>query len=288
MSETMEAPVVEANDAPADDRFAGMEFGTDQEGAEAESGEGQVEEDSTPEPEKPEPKPDTTPDYIKRRIGKSVALQRQAERERDAANERSANLEKALRIARGEEEAPRELTPDEIRAEERQRIEQSSKQEQQVADFNQTCSTLAQSLASSFGADAVVPATKRLAESVGLDFGNSEHQSVIRDIAKLPNAAQVYHALSNDPDAAYRIFEADDKREGYAELRDFSRALKAEAAQEPARLPAQAAAPAQPRPVSQAPRPAGRTPAPSRSSSRSVYDDNVSMDDFVAMRNKRG
>ncbi|MFT8897829.1 MAG: hypothetical protein ABF968_12850 [Acetobacter sp.] len=98
----------------------------------------------------------------------------------------------------------------------------------------------------------------------------------------------MYHALSNDPDAAYRIFEADDKREGYAELRDFSRALKAEAAQEPARLPAQAAVPAQPRPVSQAPRPAGRTPAPSRSSSRSVYDDNVSMDDFVAMRDKRG
>ncbi|WP_046901035.1 hypothetical protein [Gluconobacter oxydans] len=285
MSETLEAPVVETIEAPSNDRFAGMQFGSDQEqdGSAVEPPEGAEQ----PEAEKPEPKPDSTPEFLRRRIGKSVALQRQAERERDEARAQIENLEKALRHSRGEEEAaPREQTPDEIRTEERQRIERASAQERSTSDFNQTCNALAQKIGSEFGERAAVEATQKLTENVGLSFENPDHQSVIRDISKLPNAAQVYRALAQDPDAAYRIFEAEDKREGYAELRDFARGLKTEAplaAQAPS-----AEAPAQPRPISQAPRPAGRTPAPARSSSRSVYDDNVSMDDFVAMRNKRG
>ncbi|OAJ69036.1 hypothetical protein [Gluconobacter cerinus] len=287
MSETLEAPVVETTEAPSDDRFAGMQFGSDQEqdGSAVE----QPEETEQPEPNKPEPKPDSTPEFLRRRIGKSVALQRQAERERDEGRVKIENLERALRHARGEEEpAPREQTPDEIRAEERQRIERDSAQERSASDFNQTCNSLAQKIGSEFGERAAVEATQKLAENVGLSFDNPDHQSVIRDISKLPNAAQVYRALAQDPDAAYRIFEAEDKREGYAELRDFARGLKANAEPAAQAPSAQPTAPAQPRPISQAPRPAGRTPAPARSSSRSVYDDDVSMDDFIAMRNKRG
>ncbi|WP_406586402.1 hypothetical protein [Asaia lannensis] len=276
MSEILDATIDTPNDVD-EGRFAGMQFGSD---TEVKEDAPDVAVEETPEAgtaeEKPEPKPDTTPEYIKRRIGKSVALQRQAERERDEYRERVENLEKALRVSRGDEEAPREQTPDEIRAEERQRIQQAGAQQQKVEEFKHTCQTLAQSLATSFGADSVVPATTRLMEGVGLDLENAGHQSVIQDIAKLPNAAQVYHALSNDPDAAYRIFEAEDRREGYAELRDFARGL-AKQEEKPA---------AQARPASQAPRPPARVPANTRTSSRTVYDDDVSMDDFVAMRSK--
>lgn len=270
MSETIEQ-------IEADDTFVtpGQEPGAEQNGA--------PEPEVTPaaeEPRAPEPAPnDETPPWLRKRIDKAVAQQREAERAAQAALDENEQLRRALAHARGEEDTGTTAkTPAQIEAEVRARVESESRASSEIAAFRATGDALANAINGDAGAGQAQMATQRLADAVGLDFQNADHRQIVTDIAKLPNAAQVYVALSRNPDAASEIFGAS-PREQYALLREFSRELTG--------APASSQQASKPAPVSQAPRPAGKAPAGQRASSRTIYDDDVSMDEFVAMRAKK-
>ncbi len=232
------------------------------------------EEQAAPEPASN----DETPAWLRKRIDRAVAQQRDAERAAQAARDENEQLRRALAHARGDDDQQAPQTPAQIEAEVRARIESESRTSSEAAAFRATGDALANAIDGEAGAGSARAATGRLVDAVGLDFQNADHRQIISDISKLPNAAQVYVALSRNPNAASDIFGAS-PREQYALLRDFSREYaQPPAASQPAQKPVQ---------VSQAPRPAGKTPAAQRASARTVYDDDVSMDEFVAMRGKK-
>jgi hypothetical protein len=271
MSETLEQ-------IDTDDSF--LPTGQDQTNEDASQKSGSAEgTDGAQETTTPEPAHnDETPGWLRKRIDKAVAQQRDAERDAQAARDEAQQLRRALAHARGEEDQQQgPKTPAQIEAEVRARIESEGQVASDAETFRTTGDTLANAIDGAAGAGAARAASQRLADAVGLDFQNADHRQLVTDISKLPNSAQVYVALSRNPDAASDIFGAS-PREQYALLRDFAREL--------APVSAGAQPTPKPVPVSQAPRPAGKTPAAQRSSSRTVYDD-VSMEEFVAMRGKK-
>ncbi|GAA4475551.1 hypothetical protein [Gluconacetobacter asukensis] len=272
MSETLEQ-------IDADDTFLTTDRGQ-QDGQSSSQEPGENEGAATQETTKPKPTPsDETPAWLRKRIDRAVAQQRDAERAAQAIRDENEQLRRALAHARGEEDQqPAPKTPAQIEAEVRVRVENESRASSEIAAFRATGDALANAINGEAGAGQAQAATQRLVDAVGLDFQNADHRQIVNDISKLPNSAHVYVALSRNPDAASEIFGAS-AREQYALLRDFARELTPAS---PVAQPVQ-----KPAPVSQAPRPAGKTPAGQRSSTRTEYDDDVSMDEFVAMRNKK-
>jgi len=276
MSETIEAPPVVESDALTD-RYAGAEFGS-------EADAGQQQEDDAPPPPKPEPETKTEPDepkwYVKR-IGSITAQRKLAEERAEKAERELDEYRRALAEQRGETQPAREQTPDQIRAEERQRVATESAERERVAKFNTVTQTLAQAVAKDHGDGSVQTATQALISKAGMDFANANHRQVIEDISELPNAGAVYYALANDPDAASELFEAPERKQ-FAMLQRFASSVEMKAA------------PATPEPAPQ-PRQISRTPAPVAAasgsgravSSRSIYDGDLSMDDYIKLRSKK-
>lgn len=288
MSETIQAPAEETN------ILTGIDFGSDQQIGQEEASQSEAprHEPGTPGTEAAQEGQQTErkteePAWFSRRIGAITAKRREAEERATQAEQELAEVRRALATARGEEE-PRqpEMTPDEIRADERSRNEARSAQERQVKDFEAVTVKVAQSLAGTHGWDAVKPMTDRLSETAGLDFANPSHQQIIRDISELQDPGAVYYALANDPDAASALFDAPERRQ-YAMLQKFAEGLtKVETSAKPVEAPA-------PRPAPQM----SRTPAPVAAATgsaravtggRSLYDANLSAEDFAAMFSKGG
>ncbi|WP_025841374.1 hypothetical protein [Asaia platycodi] len=269
MSETLTAPADTAGDAETDDRFAGMEFETDRQERESalpQDDAGQSEEEKQDEQSSGQ-KNTGTPARLQKKFDRMTFELREAERQAAAAREEAEP-----------EPAPR--TERQIEQETRGRVERESHEAREIETFNQTARTLAEAVGAAYGNDAITASTHTLEREVGLDFSNAEHRQLVTDIAELPNAAAVYRGLADDLDKADEIFNAAPRRQ-YAMLQEFARSLD-KAAPPPA--PAQRAMPA---PVSQAPRPVARPPASARASSRTGYEDESSMEDFVAAREKR-
>ena len=289
MSETIEAP------APAEETniLTGIDFGSDQpEGqAEAPSSEAPRHEPGTPgteaeqEAQQVERKTEE-PAWFSRRIGAITAKRREAEERAAQAEQELAEYRRALAAARGEEESRQpEMTPDQIRQQERESIATQEAQRRDVEDFGAATVKVADALAALHGREAITAATQSLIERSGLDFADRGHQQIIRDISELPNAGQVYYALANDPDAASALLDAPERRQ-YAMLQKFADGLtKAETSAKQAETPA-------PRPAPQI----SRTPAPVAAATgsaravtggRSLYDPSLSAEDFATMLNKR-
>ena len=287
MSETTQAPAEETN------ILTGIDFGSDQ----------QMEQAESKQPEAPRHEPGTPgtpaenegqqterkteePAWFSRRIGAITAKRREAEERAERAEREVAEYQRALAASRGEEE-PRqtEMTSDQIRSEERSRIEAQAAQQRQLDDFSAVTVKVAQSLAGSHGWDKVKPLSDRLTETAGLDFNNPSHQQIIRDISELQDPGAVYYALANDPDAASALFDAPERRQ-YAMLQKFADGLtKAEPSTTQAEVPT-------PRPAPQM----SRTPAPVAAATgsaravtggRSLYDNGLSAEAFADMFNKR-
>lgn len=288
MSETMQAPVDETN------ILTGIDFGSDQ----------QPEQPEAKQPEPPRHEPGTPgtpaenegqqterkteePAWFSRRIGAITAKRREAEERAAQAEQELAEYRRALAAARGEEE-PRqpEMTPDQIRQQERESIAAQEAQRRDVEGFGAATTKVADALAALHGREAITAATQSLMERSGMDFADRGHQQIIRDISELPNAGEVYYALANDPDAASALFDAPERRQ-YAMLQKFADGLtKAETNTKQAEAPA-------PRPAPQI----SRTPAPVAAATgsaravtggRSLYDANLSAEDFAAMFSKGG
>lgn len=276
MSETIEAPPVVENDAPTD-RYAGAEFGS-------ETNVDQRQEDAAPAPPKPEPETKSEPDepkwYVKR-IG-SITAQRKLAEERAEKAERELNeYRRALAAQRGETQPEPEQTPDQIRAEERQRAAAESMERERVAKFNTVTQTLAQAVAKDHGDGSVQTATHALINKAGMDFANANHRQVLEDISELQNAGAVYYALANDPDAAAELFDAPERKQ-FAMLQRFASSIETKpvpAAPEPAPKPPL---------ISRAPAPVAATSGSGRAvSSRSIYDGDLSIDDYIKLRSKK-
>lgn len=285
MSETMEAPAVETTDAPEGNILTGIEFGSDQ-GKEASVEPGAIAAEKSAE-QPAEQKPNETPAWLQRKIDRATFERREAERQRQAAMDEAAELRKALAAARGEEqEQPEQLTPDQIRQQERETITRQQEQRREVEAFGAATLSVAQSLTQTHGADAVKAATQSLVERAGLDFDNKSHQQIIHDISELPNSGAVYYALANDPDAASALLDAPERRQ-YAMLQKFAASVTEKPAEQaPATTPAPRPAPQ----ISKAPAPVPAATGSARPSggSQSLYDDNLSAEAFAKMFSKRG
>ncbi|WP_406586544.1 hypothetical protein [Asaia lannensis] len=289
MSETIEAP------APAEETniLTGIDFGSDQsEGqAEAPSFEAPRHEPGTPgteaeqEAQQVERKTEE-PAWFSRRIGAITAKRREAEERAAQAEQELAEYRRALAAARGEEESRQlEMTPDQIRQQERESIATQEAQRRDVEDFGAATVKVADALAALHGREAITAATQSLIERSGLDFADRGHQQIIRDISELPNAGQVYYALANDPDAASALFDAPERRQ-YAMLQKFADGLtKAETSAKQAETPAPRPAPQ----ISRTPAPVAAATGSARAATggRSLYDPSLSAEDFATMLNKR-
>lgn len=289
MSETMQALAEETN------ILTGIDFGSDQKPEPVQ--------EEAPQPEAPRHEPGTPgtdteqegqqtertndePKWFSRRIGAITAKRREAEERAAQAEQELAEYRRALAAARGEEE-PRqpEMTPDQIRQQERASIAAQGAQRRDVEGFGVATAKVADALAALHGREAITTATQSLMERSGLDFADRSHQQVIRDISELPNAGEVYYALANDPDAASALFDAPERRQ-YAMLQKFADGLtKAETSAKQVEAPA-------PRPAPQV----SRTPAPVAAATgsaravtggRSLYDNGLSAEAFADMFNKR-
>lgn len=288
MSETIEA---QAPEAPAQETniLSGIEFGSDQQqedqGSEAAghgTSEAATEESAQPAGEKT---PDEPGWYVKR-IGTLTAKRKEAEEKAaEIARERD-ELRRALAATRGEEEQPQELTPDQIRQQERDRIAAQQAERNDAEAFGACTLKVAQSLAAKHGDTAIQSATASLVERAGLDFSNAAHRQIIADISELPNSGDVYYALANNPDAAIDLLAAPERRQ-YAKLQQFAATVTEKPA---AQNPAPQAALRAPAPqVSRAPAPVAAATGSARpaTSGRSLYDDNLSAEEFAKMFNKR-
>lgn len=261
MSETIEAAGGIPNEAPAGiNENAGI--------LETPSSEAPAGEQEQP----PAPQPEKTPAWLQRKIDKMTFERRESERQAQAAREEMENLRRALAAARGEDQEEPQLTPDQIRREERQRFEQQQAEQQSVQKFASQTEVIAKALAGVHGEDAVGQATKLLSERAGLDFGNKSHRELIADISELPNSGDVYYALAHDPDTAGAILDASPRRQ-YALLTQFAAKVgkPASAAQAQA-----SAAPA----VSKAPPPVSAPSGAAATGKKSIYDPNVSPAEF--------
>ncbi|NVN44409.1 hypothetical protein HW537_10920 [Asaia siamensis] len=287
MSETIQPPADTANDAATDDRFAGIEFGSETPetpGQEQIVPKGEVDRNVEEKPADKAP-PKAPAAWELRRIGNLTGKWKSAEERGDRLEQELAEVRRALATARGEEEQRQpEMTPEQIRADERSRNEAQAAQERQVKEFEAVTVKVAQSLAGTHGWDAVKPMTDRLSETAGLDFNNPSHQQIIRDISELQDPGAVYYALANDPDAASALFDAPERRQ-YAMLQKFADGLtKAETSAKQAEAPAPRPAPQ----ISRTPAPVAAATGSARTvSSRSIYDENLSMDDYVRLRSKK-
>lgn len=291
MSETIEA---QAPEAPAQETniLSGIEFGSDQQqedqGSEA-GGQG-ASEVATEESAKAagETPPDEPGWYVKR-IGAITAKRKSAEERAEAAERERDELRRALAAARGEEEQPQELTADQIRQQERDRdtIAKEQAQQRDVQAFSEVTRRVAEAIAKTHGEAAITSATAALIDKAGLDFDNAAHRQIIADISELPNSGDVYYALANNPDAAIDLLGAPERRQ-FAKLQQFAATVTEKPV---AQNPAPQAAPRTPAPqISRAPAPVAAAAGSARPATggRSLYDDNMSAEDFAKMFNKRG
>lgn len=279
MSETL-TPTQEIVSAEPVDRFAGIEFGSDTpQAAEHAAETGQEAPAETKPTEKPAGQGSDEPGWYVKRIGALTAKRKEAE-ERAAEVERERDeLRRALAATRGDEPQEQELTPDQIRQQERDNFARQQAQQAEERNFVAATERVAQSLVASYGADAIQSATRALVEKAGLDFNNISHQQIIRDISELPNSGAVYYALSNDPDAASDLLAAPERKQ-FALLQRFADKVPTEKAENQVAKPAPA--------ISKAPPPVAATSGSGRvASGRSIYDTDLSMDDYIRLRSKK-
>lgn len=260
MSETLETPILDGALATPDvTNTPAIE--TQNEGAP----EGQSQPDAAPQPEK-------TPAWLQRKIDKLTFERREAERREQANQEELENMRRALAASRGEEQQEENLTPDQIRQQERQRYEQQAAEEQSAQKFMSQTEVIAKAVAGTHGDAAVSQATQLLSERAGLDFSNKSHRELISDISELPNSGDVYYALAHDPDAASDILDASSRRQ-YALLTQFAAKVGQKAPAAQTETPAAPAVSKAPPPVSA---PSGAAPA----GKKSIYDPTVSAAEF--------
>ncbi|GBR43351.1 hypothetical protein [Gluconobacter roseus] len=261
MSETIEAPAGLPSEAQ-------VEVGANAGAIETPNNESPAGEQEQP----PAAQPEKTPAWLQRKIDKMTFERRESERQAQTAREEMENLRRALAAARGEQQEEPQLTPDQIRQEERQRFEQQQAEQQSVQKFASQTEVIAKSLAGAHGEDAVGQATQLLSERAGLDFGNKSHRELIADISELPNSGDVYYALAHDPDTAGTILDASPRRQ-YALLTQFAAKVGKPAPAAQAQTPA---APA----VSKAPPPVSAPSGAAATGKKSIYDPNVSPAEF--------
>jgi len=194
-------------------------------------------------------------------------------------DQRLAALERELaqyrQPAEPKEQAPR--TEQEIRAD----VERQQAATRDTDDFNRRCNDIAAKGTEAFGQEQFGSAIQNW-NKAGLDLEDAGHRSLLNDISTLPDAAALYYHIGTDPDLAAHLLDLPNKQ-AYAELREIARErpwTQTTQGQQPVAPP-----PAPPQ-VSNAPRPAARGPGPVRQSSRSIYEAQ-SMEDFIAMRNKK-
>ncbi|GBQ19486.1 hypothetical protein AA12717_0265 [Gluconacetobacter sacchari DSM 12717] len=287
MSETLEAPAVQAStDAPGD-RFADVQFGSE--------GDGRAVPNSSLEESAPElpPAPSTEdqpasdsekpqePSWYLHRVGSLTKKYRDAERLAAEREQENAELRRALSASRGEAPEPAAETPDQIRAQERQRYEQQAQAQRDAQAFGTATARVAESLTALHGREAIQTATNDLVTKAGLDFDNSGHRQVIADIADLPNAGAVYYALAQDPAKAAELLEAPERKQ-FAILQRFADSVGAAP-----RKPEKASAVLAPQ-ISQAPPPVAASAGGGRAvSGRSIYDADLSTEDYVRLRSKK-
>jgi|GEM_PF-1887624 len=280
MSETLEAPIVETPEAPTD-RFAGVDFGSETQ-TETPAPQGEQAAGAQSKPEQEEKTEPQEPSWYVKRIGSVTAKRKEAEERASRAEQELAEYKRALAASRSEGEQEPELTPDQIRQQERENFARQQAQQAEAQDFGSATQRVAQSLTELHGAEAIQTATQSLVARAGLDFANKSHQQIIRDISELPNSGAVYYALANDPDAASELLEAPERKQ-FAMLQRFADKVPAKA-QEQAAQPAPRAAPA----ISKAPPPVAATSGSGRAtSSRSIYDGDLSMEDYIKLRSKK-
>lgn len=277
MSDTLEAPAVETNDTPAD-RFAGAEFGSE---AVEPRHEVQTAPNTEEAPQPEAPKEPEEPKWYLKRIG-SITAKYKSEAERSAALERELEqYRRAVADQRGEPQPEPELTPEQIRQQERDNFARQQTEEKEASAFNAQADAIARSVAAAHGDAAVANATQMLSERAGLDFTNKSHRELIADISELPNSGQVYYALANDPDAASELLEASSRKQ-FAMLQKFANSIEAPTTAAP--TAARAEAPK----ISQAPAPIAATRGSGRTvSSRSIYDQDLSPEDYIRLRSKK-
>ncbi|GAJ29728.1 hypothetical protein [Acidomonas methanolica] len=285
MSETIEAapPLAPSDDAPAD-RFGGVAFGSETATPPAPDPDGGESATSNPAPEEAPKTPGApkVPAGLLKRIDVLTRHRREAEEEASRAKEENENLRRALAVARGEREVEPEPTVAQVRAEERAAAERRMAEQREQAEFGIVTRRVADSLAAKHGEGAIGTATQALAAYAGLDFGNRQHQQIIRDISELPNSGEVYYALAHDPDAASELFSAPERRQ-LALLEKFATKLT------PPSVASTPNAPASPAPqVSKAPPPVAATGGSTRTvSSRSIYDPDLSPEEYIRLRSKK-
>lgn len=281
MSETMESPAPEAS-APEANILSGIEFGSDQQPGEQGKAEAPAEEPAKPVEEKTSDEPGW---YVKR-IGAITAKRKAAEERAEAAERERDEMRRALAVARGEEDKPQELTADQIRQQEREAIAKEQAQQSEVRSFSEVTKRVAEAVAKTHGEGAIKSATTALMYKAGLDFDNAAHRQIIADISELPNSGDVYYALANNPDAAIDLLSAPERRQ-FAKLQQFAATVTEKPA---AQSPAPQAAPRTPAPqISRAPAPVAAATGSARpaTSGHSLYDDNLSAEEFAKMFNKR-
>jgi len=222
----------------------------------------------------PAAQPDKTPAWMQRKIDKMTYERREAERQASAAREELEQMRRALAASRGEEPTTEPLTEDQIRQQERQRLDQQATEERAVATFNQNADKIAKAVAASHGDEAVTNATRMLIERGGLDFANATHRDLLADISELPDPGAVYYALAHDPDTAASILDASPRKQG-ALLAQFAASVGKSKAPAPSPAPA-AVAPA----VSKTPAPVSAPSGAATKGSRSLYDPNISAAEF--------
>ncbi|MBS4074592.1 hypothetical protein KGY14_05235 [Ameyamaea chiangmaiensis] len=280
MSETLETPAVVATDAPAD-RYAGVEFGSTTPETAGETPPAPADE-TKPEPQAEAPKEPDEPKWYVKRIG-SITAKYKAEAEQRAALEQELEqYRRTLATQRGETQPEPELTPDQIRQQERDKLAAESAERQRAQAFGETTKRVADSLAAAHGSAAVTAATQSLVSRAGMDFANPTHRQVIEDISELQNAGAVYYALANDPDAASELFEAPERKQ-FAMLHKFAASIEEKA---PAPVVADPAPKTQQ--ISRAPAPVAAASGSGRAvSSRSIYDSDLSPEEYIKLRSKK-
>lgn len=208
-----------------------------------------------------EQKKDETPEWFNKRINKITKKRREAESE--VLNLRS-ELEKLKSEISGNKKEPVQKTEEQIRNEERD-----------IYNFEKTTTKVADSIEKQFGKDAIGKFTDLLIEDAGLNFDKKEHRDIIKEISEYENPGHIYKLLSEDSDIADELFNTKDLRKQTKIL------LKLESKSSSSQKNNNALADNS---ISKAPEPTNTNLGKTTTSSKSIYDKNLSASEYAKMR----
>lgn len=263
MSENNSENNSDTQETNLEDRYQGLNFLNDskeEKDKNQEKSEIETKEEKTSKEDKEDNDDEKEPKWFKKRINSITSKRKQAEEE-------NARLKAELDKLKGVKTEKKQVTEDEIRADEQRKVHISN-----------VTGKIAEDLAKIVGGNKVVPTAQKLCDEAGLDFDNPDHFALIEDISDYNNPGEVFKALADNPDEASDIFSAPARKQ-FLLLDKFISRMRDKSGKESGNVNKLAG-------VSKAPKPTNTPVSGSGGSGRSIYDADLSAEEYSKIREK--